>query len=112
MSVITSDMKWVPSAVMIFVGKYARCVMMSTRARAMVLASIRVTQYVKRYRENSSMTVTIDGSSNRTMSIRNASSGPIASLEVLIIGGVSSLWSVLGFVPLGLWPTSVHRKVL
>ena len=98
-SAITSDMNWNPLSVMRFVGRYAWRVMLSTSTRAMVFASILVTQYVNKYRENTSMAVTIavypfDGSSNRTMSICKESSGPIARAEVLFIGGVSNLSSV------------------
>ena len=39
----------------------------------------------------------LDGSSNGTMSICRASSGPLASLDVLIIGGVRRMLSVRSF---------------
>ena len=93
-SAITSDINWVPVSVMMVVERYAWRIIMSTSAFAMVLASILVTQYVNRYRENTSMAVTIavypfDGSPNGTMTIPKASSCPIASWDVIIIGGVS-----------------------
>ena len=57
-------------------------VMMSTSAFAIVLASLLVTQYVNKYREITYLAVTIavypfDGSSNGTMSVCGASSGPM-----------------------------------
>ena len=95
-SPITSDINWVPSFVMMVVGRYAWRVMVFTSTRAKVLSSILVTQYVNMYRERSSMAVAIavyplDGSLNGKLSIRVSSADPIASLDVLINGGMSSL---------------------
>ena len=46
-------------SVMMVVRRYAWRVMMSTNALAMVLATILVTQYVNKYRENTSVAVTL-----------------------------------------------------
>ena len=65
-----------------------------------VLASILATLYVNRDREKTSIAVLTalyppDGSSNGTMSIWSASSGPIATFDISIRGGVMLLKCVL-----------------
>ena len=74
--------------------------MMSVETRATVFVSTRTTLYAKWYRENTTMPVMIalyplDGSSNDTMSICMASSGPIAICDVSMMGGVMVLFRVL-----------------
>ena len=84
-SFITSNVIWVRLSVMMVVWRYADLVRVSNSTRAIVLASILVTQYMNKYRETSPMAVTMavyqfDGSLNGKMSICKASSGPNASL--------------------------------